>query len=143
MKKLNQYSTQVFCQILLTLGSRNHFKIYHEPYMPLSFEKLYSGIKTPWGAGTVYSLSHSFVQNGDLMRDPEICFIVVDNREQPDDWQLIGIYPQLIQQDTMGLYKECVIIEDFTVTRYHPKWQNDICNLANLWLKNIKDQGFL
>ena len=111
--------------------------------MPLTIEKLEENILTPWGVATTYSLSHSYLQNGDLMRDPEMVFILVDNRSDEKDFHGIGIYPQMYQQDNLGLYEESVTIENGQIKSFIKTWQHSHCNFANLWLKNIKQQGFV
>jgi len=47
--------------------------------MSLTIEKPDSNLN-PSGKVTTYGLSHYYEQNGDLLRDPEMVFIVVDNR---------------------------------------------------------------
>ena len=111
--------------------------------MPLTIEKLEENILTPWGVATTYSLSHSYLQNGDLMRDPEMVFILVDNLSDEKDFHGIGIYPQMYQQDNLGLYEESVTIENGQIKSFIKTWQHSHCNFANLWLKNIKQQGFV
>ena len=112
-------------------------------FMPLNMEKLEENILTPWGVAVTYSLSHTYLQNGDLMRDPEMVFIVVDNRQNEKDHKEIAIYPQMYQQDNLGLYEESVTIENGQIKSFIKTWQNGHCNFANLWLKNIRAQGFL
>src|SRR5262245_25107567 len=66
-------------------------------FMPLSIE--YVGIG-PRGFPLV-SVSHYFLQNGDLMSDPD-CTFEVDR----DEW-----LPVSYQQDNPGLYQEAVTLE--------------------------------
>lgn len=143
MKKLNQQSAKIFCRLLKKLGSEQYIKIEATGFMALNIEKLEENILTPWGVANTYSLSHSNTQNGDLMRDPEMVFIVVDNRQNETDFKSIGIYPQMYQQDNLGLYEESVTIENRQIKSFIKTWQHSHCNFANLWLKNIRAQGFL
>ena len=106
--------------------------------MPLTLEFLHN-VQTGTGQGKLYSLSHSYVQNGDLMRDPEMCFIVVADPGGINT----TIYPQMYQQDSLALYEESVHINDGKVTGSIPVWQASHCAFANRWLKNILAQGFL
>jgi hypothetical protein len=143
MKKLNETSTKIFCQLLDKLGVQEHRQIRINNYMPLTIELIGSNIETPYGNAKWYSLSHHFEQNGDLMRDPEMCFLVVDHRIEPNDFVLVGIYPQMYQQDSLGIYEESVKLDTSGVQHYLPKWQQAHCQFANGWLKNIRAQGFL
>jgi len=138
MKQLYKKSVHIFLKLLKKLGDGDHIKIESNSFMPLHLELLHN-IQTDAGNGKLYSLSHTNVQNGDLMRDPEMCFIVI-----PDP-NSIGtlIFPQLYRQDNLGLYEESVQINDGKVTGFIPTWQASHCAFANIWLKNILAQRFL
>src|SRR6188508_3414085 len=99
MKKLNETSIKIFLKLLQKLNGKTDLKIIREGFMPLVLEKLEINIITPFGNGITYSLSHNYVQNGDLMRDPEMVFIVIDNRRNETDYKDITILPQMYQQD--------------------------------------------
>ncbi|PVD52187.1 hypothetical protein DC498_10710 [Terrimonas sp.] len=118
-------------------------KLQASEFMPLTMERLDEDIQTPYGKGTLYSLCHYYEQNGDLMRDPEMCFLVVDNRKEETDFDFIGIYAQMYQQDNLGLYEESIRIDSGKLTSYIKVWQSGHCQFANQWLKNISQQGFL
>ncbi len=143
MKKLNEQATKIFCQLLKKLGNNSYIKINNEGYMPLTIECIEEQINTPWGFAKLYSVSHSYVQNGDLMRDPEMVFIVCDNRAHEKDFDNILIYTQMFQQDNLGLYEESVRIENNHIKTFIKTWQHGHCSFANTWLRNIKQQGFL
>lgn len=143
MQKLNQSATRIFCQLLNKLNGKSHLKIILPEYLPLVIERLQQNIKTPVGVGTLYSLCHYFELNGDLMRDPEMCFIVVDNRKTPKDYMAVVVYPQMYQLDSLGLYEESIRIENGMVTNCIDIWQKGHCSFANQWMKNIAEQGFL
>jgi len=136
MKKLQEQATRIFCRLLEKLNGKEHIKLRVEGFMPLSMEYLYQ-VETPFGTGKVYSLGHTYEQNGDLMYDPEMCFIVTNNGNE------IAIYPQLYRQDNLGLYEESIHIENGYVIGYITIWQQGHCSFANQWLKNIQSQGFL
>ena len=149
ISKLNRKATAVFCQLLERLDNcaqakvRRYLKIHNGSYLPLSMERLTRGIQTVWGDGTLYGLSHTYEQNGDLMRDPEITFLVVDYRTQPGDFNLIGVYPETYQLDRLGIYQKCIDIEDYHLVSYRPALMRDLTGFSNQWMQNILDQGFL
>ena len=138
MKKLNGSATRIFLRLLQKIKEQEYIKLRVEGFMPLSLERLYK-VETPFGTGNVYSLNHTYEQNGDLMRDPEMCFIVVTGVDEHDT----SIYPQLYRQDNLGLYEESVQIENGHVIGYITIWQHGHASFANQWLKNIQSQGFL
>jgi hypothetical protein len=143
MKKINQQATKVFSQILEKLGTRSHIKLESSGFMPLTVELLNRYITTAVGEGTLYSLCHYYELNGDLMRDPEMCFLVVDCRKEPTDYKNLHICPQMFQQDNRGMYEESMEIENNTVKAFWPGYQHQHCIFANFWLQNIQQQGFL
>ncbi|MGN7820653.1 hypothetical protein HGH92_23520 [Chitinophaga varians] len=143
MKKISQQATEIFSQILEKLGTQSHVKLESSGFMPLTVEVLNRFITTAAGEGTIYSLCHYYEMNGDLMRDPEMCFLVVDCRKEPTDFKNLHVCPQMFQQDSFPLYEESIEIENNTVVAFWPGYQHQHCLFANQWLKNIQQQGFL
>lgn len=143
MKKLNPAATRIFCRLLERLNDQGYAKLHSEGCMPLTIERLEEGIRTPLGTVTLYSLCHYYEQNGDLMRDPEMCFLVVGNLASRRNGEPVAIYPQLYRQDSLGLEEESIRLENGQVTGYIKTWQQAHCVFANKWLANIKAQGFL
>jgi len=111
--------------------------------MPLSVEIIDDNIETPFGLAKLVSIAHYYKQNGDMMCDPEMVFLVVDNRKGETDYGGIYIYPQMYQQDSLGVFEESMVIKNRTLTACKHHWQDGHCGFANLWLKNILQQGFL
>ena len=143
MKQLNEQATRIFCRLIKKLNEQQHIKLHSEGFMPLSMERLEENILTPEGVGTTYSLCHYYKLNGDLMRDPEMVFIVVDNRRDRKDMKAVHIYPQLYRQDSLGLYEESIRMESGQIKSFIKTWQAGHCAFANQWLCNIQMQGFM
>ncbi|TXJ28080.1 MAG: hypothetical protein E6Q24_07065 [Chitinophagaceae bacterium] len=143
MKALNETATRIFSDLLGKLNNQGYVKLTSEVFMPLSMELLQTGITTSYGKANLYSLMHTYVQEGDLMRDPEVCFLVVDNRIDSKDYNNLRVFPISYRQDNLGMDDESVRIEDDEVTNLIPVWQHEHCVFANQWMKNIKEQEFL
>lgn len=143
MKQLNEQATRIFCRLINKLGNQQHIKLYSEGFMPLNIERLEENVLTPFGVATIYSLCHYYELNGDLMRDPEMTFIVVDNQRAERDIKAVHIFPKMYQLDSLGLYEESIRIRNGQIISFIKTWQNGHCVFANLWLKNIAQQGFL
>lgn len=143
MKQLNEQTTRIFCRLMKKLKGEQLIKLYSEGFMPLSMERLEENILTPDGVATTYSLCHYYKLNGDLMRDPEMVFIVVDSRKDEKDIKAVHIYPQLYRQDSLGLYEESIRMENGMIKSFIKTWQADHCAFANRWLRNIQMQGFI
>ncbi|PZR29139.1 MAG: hypothetical protein DI535_03755 [Citrobacter freundii] len=144
MKKINNWAAEIFCRLLEKLVDRNSYlKLELPSFEPLYLERIQENLITPFGIGEVYSLMHTYTLNGDMMRDPEMCFIVVDRRAHEKEYHRIGIYPQLFRQDNIGLYEESILIESDEVSTILYKTQHEHVAFANDWLNNISDQGYL
>lgn len=142
MKKLSIEAIRIFCRSLKRMGKQTYIRLTADGFLPLVLEQI-GDVSTPYGQGKLYSLAHYYQEQGDPMRDPEMVFIVVDNRQEPADYDLIGIFPQLFRQDNIGAYEESVCLEDDRVTTFKPVWQRDQAAFASQWLKNIQQQEFL
>jgi hypothetical protein len=144
MEFLNKGATIVFTKLLDGLKGRQHCKIENEPFMPLTMERIGEGIQTPWGKANLYSLCHYYIQNGDLMQDPEMCFFTIDERNGfAADFDKVKIAPYMFQQANLCIYQESVRMENIKLTTFHRKLQKDHAEFANTWLCNIQSQGFL
>lgn len=86
-----------------------HLKAICEPYQPLTIEV------TPDGH---IAVAHTFVQNGDVMRDPEIVFNAMS-------WQ-----PIEITQDPVGVYRRA----------RSGYYLSGVTRLANMMASNIREQ---
>lgn len=108
---------------------RNHpIKIQNEPYMPLCIE--FIGEHGPRGFPVV-SVFHHYMQNGDLMMDPDMTFEV-----SPNGW-----LPLTYRQDGLGIYQEAVYREDGNLM-LSKRLIRELENFAAQWDGNIKTQGY-
>lgn len=80
----------------------------------------------------IFSVAHYYEQNGDLMADPEMCFI---------NLKAVGSFlPSYFKQDNIGIEQESIVIENGEIKGYRAKLQADHTSFANMWLRNIKNQ---
>ena len=85
--------------------------------------------------GKLFSVAHYAEQNGDLMRDPEVVFILGADEE---------FYPVMVQQDFIGKYQDVLEYDETgKIKGWYPRLQADLAAFANFWLKNIKYQQSL
>lgn len=75
-----------------------------------------------------YSFAHYYEQNGDLMRDPEVCFAVDKDK---------NIIPYSFRNDGLGIFQESI---HFDTNCYFKRKQADLTAFCFEWLNNIKDQ---
>ena len=87
--------------------------------------------ETEWGP--IYSIAHYYKQNGDMVCDPDMTFLLAKTD---------GLaYPLTFEQGGM-LYQESVVWspDEQRIASYHPKMQRDQTSFANKWMMNIGDQ---
>lgn len=102
-------------------GRYNYLKFKSEGFMDLTFERLdYNRI----------SITHYYLQNEDLMRDPDMELIVDNDKET--------IMAATFRQDNLGIVQQ-VYLED---NRWSPKLSKKLNNFLNEWLRNIKSQRY-
>ena len=82
----------------------------------------------------LFALAHYGLQNGDMMRDPEMVFYkapTVDGR-----W-----YPVSFRNDYAGAYRECMTFDDRGVPEgVRLREQREQADFAKMWAKNLKYQ---
>ncbi len=123
------------------LGGRQHLKIENEPFMPLTIEKTGEAYG---GEADLYSLCHYYEQNGDLMQDPEMGFVVVDGRTAENrSPEQVQVTPYFFQQADMGIYQQSITFHNDMLQSCDGTLQHEHAEFADLWLSNIEAQGFL
>lgn len=144
MKTLNKTASHILCRLIDAMNGKSHLKIENEPFMPLTIERIGEAINTLYGPGLPYSLCHYYEQNGDLMQDPEMCFVVIDKREGKSESEppIVAI-PYMFQQANIGIYQESMSIEYGNLIMTDSRQQADHTYFANGWLANIRAQGFI
>jgi hypothetical protein len=133
LKHINKPAEKVF-KTLISLMKNDYAKIdnTNETFMPIIIEQIYHENVY----GKVYSLTHYYKQNSDLMRDPEMTFLVNDDDNK--------IYPLSFQQDgRISTYEENAIFLKGKLYKINRKLNNQHKNFANKWLQNIKEQQSL
>lgn len=114
-------------------------KIYNEPFMPLSVENIGIG---PRGLPAL-SVAHYGECNGDLMRDPEMCF------EMDTDGQTVReFHPFYFRNDYVGLEQFSVIYmgndpDDKPTSRVDTLMVTGQRDFAATWDRNLAAQGFV
>lgn len=84
--------------------------------------------------GPIFSITHYYEQNGDLMSDPDMTFIKMIRENE-------NFYiPMTYQQDGLGIYQEVFDWDGTRLGKYRPKLLKDLVSFANMWMKNIKEQ---
>lgn len=116
------------------ITQHRHRKIENEPYMPLSIERVFD-FPTDENSYCL-SIAHTYEQNGDLMRDPEIV-VEVDRK-----WKTVQALS--FQQDGFGgLYQRVYEYDDTgKKTGIRVQTKNELNRFLRKWLLNIKRQGF-
>jgi hypothetical protein len=103
-------------------------------YMPLAVE----AIGRSADGGALVALSHTTVQNGDLMRDPEIVFGIreVDGVRAAE--------PLSFRNDFTGTHQEVYRYDQHGhPTHVVPRLRKELCSFARMWFHNLNEQGFL
>jgi hypothetical protein len=110
-----------------------YLKIENPPFMALVIE----AVPEPGPLNLpAISIAHYGEQNGDLMRDPEMCFEL----SKPLCSQVLSAY--YWRNDYMGV-EQYSRYRDGTNYVFVPDLYEEHETFARLWDKNIRDQGFL
>ena len=128
MKHLNDKATAIFRKLTEGLKKVGDHQQWNNDS---SFMAACVEIIGRTGLGPLVSIAHYYQQNGDMMRDPDVVFVVGADQE---------VYPISYRQDGMGIYQEAAIVEDGK-WKVRPKMQSDICDFCNdIWFPNLDQQ---
>jgi hypothetical protein len=119
----NTMSKNNFDNLMRLLGDTDHRKIENDPFMPLTVERLEG---TP-----LVSLCHYGEQNGDLMCDPEVVFVVREGRATP-----------VYFRNDYAHVEHATVDGHFGDVPVKPWLQKSLDSFCRDWWQNIKEQGF-
>jgi hypothetical protein len=122
-------------EIVCITGGWDHLpshplKIAVRSYMPLNIEVTGKGP----GGGLLLAISHTSVQGGDVVRDPEV---VAEVTPGSPDW-----LPISFRQDNPGVLQEAVVSEG-GVFVFHHGLVADLRKFMAFWDEQIRQQGFI
>ena len=79
-----------------------------------------------------YSIAHNFIQNGDVMADPDMTFFKAEDGK---------VYACTFQQDSLAVYRIGLdITPEGVIEHENAREQREQAEFANGWMKNIADQ---
>ena len=104
-------------------------KIENDSYMPLSMDILDDN-----QYGRIISIAHNFIQNGDLMADPDMQILVSFKKQT--------VQAMTFQNDGVGAYQECLFFDDGKLL-VRMNLLKDLNRFLDVWTKNLIDQGFV
>ena len=128
MKHLNDKATAIFRKLtdgLRKVGDHRKWNNASGSFMAACVE-----IIGRTGLGPLVSIAHYYKQEGDMMRDPDVVFVIGADQHA---------YPISFRQDNLGIDQEAAYVED-GVWKVRPKMQAQICRFADQWMRNINDQ---
>ena len=102
-------------------GDEFHLRIENEPFMPLVIERHADRV----------SVTHYYSQNGDLIPDPDVEFMILG-----DKWLPVGM------QDFFGYSRALLQDHETDKIQVYPQKYSAILSFTNIWARNIKAQGF-
>jgi hypothetical protein len=111
-----------------------HVRIENNPYMALVIEDICE--LGPRGYRTI-SVAHYGEQNGDLMRDPEMLFELMEHNGN------ITLLPYYWRNDYVGIEKWSLRRGQSGEALVNRRLQREHSDFAKLWDKNLAEQGFL
>lgn len=132
MKPINKAAQKTFEKLTAGLANYESRKIKNnDAFMAVSVQHLQDT-----AIGQIFSVSHYYTQNGDLMADPDMTFLKsnVDDRVYPMSFRQDGGFP--INQQSV------ILNEDGTSYTFRPRTQRDHATFAGQWMKNIKNQQY-
>jgi uncharacterized protein YqiB (DUF1249 family) len=109
-------------------------KIENEPFMALNIDIIEKNDKF-----MVFAMAHNFIQNGDVMADPDMMIKLFSKRDSQIGTGLLS--PLTYQLDSLGIFQEVFKTIDGK-KMVNMKLQKQLNSFLSMWLRNLKSQGF-
>ncbi|MFA5575348.1 MAG: hypothetical protein WC994_09910 [Brumimicrobium sp.] len=134
--QLNLIPSAIFAQIVAKVEEteNKHLKFDNSSraFMPLSVEFLQDVVLFGEKTAKIFSFSHYYKQNGDLVPDPDMTFLFFYSENQPI------VLPCTFQDNR--IYQEAIFMGDAKKWQVNVKLAKSLASFSNIWLKNIKEQ---
>jgi len=108
----------------------DHKKVENEPFMLLAMDVL-----TDSEYGRIISIAHNYIQNGDVMADPDMQVLVSFKKKT--------VQAMTFQNDGMGVYQECLFIDEEGTLMVQMSLLKSLNRFLDTWTKNLIAQGFV
>jgi hypothetical protein len=133
MKKLPVSATKTFLRLIEGLPSGEARTIDNAPgtFMAVHIDHLRT-----FPAGSFYAVAHRYEQNGDLVPDPDVEFLVTDDPLRAGGK---AVYPTAIDQ-ALGYRRYVELGDDDRPARLDRAGQADLAAFCATWMHNIRDQ---
>ena len=128
MRHLNPVATRIFECLVQGLEAVGDSKrvANNDSYMQVIVE--FTGT---YGKASIFSVSHYGEQNGDLMCDPDMTFLLGTGGQ---------VYPLSYRNDYVGVDQIAVRLETGSKIRFNEKLQYELVDFAQDWFGNINEQ---
>ena len=133
LRSINSHAVRVLKSLvngLNNIGDAKKIDNSNGAYMPVCVEIIN---KVP--AGKIVSVAHYGEQNGDAMRDPDVCFLEGHRNNKT------AYFPISFRNDYLGINREAVVFNDLgEISGWRPHEQRDNALFCNTWMQNIEQQ---
>lgn len=129
MKNMSRTACKVLDKLIEGLGEYCARKVdnSHGTFMTVHVENI-----GPCPLGQVYSIAHYYEQNGDLVPDPEGCFI----KAADGTW-----WPQHLQQ-CLGNFTQAIRFDAEGRTLVSNRACAELASFGGMWMRNIWSQQY-
>lgn len=147
MKKLGIKQTEVFCQLIDGIKDHHEYvRILNGDRMPLDVIIVNEPFEFPFDGyhAQEYELCQYYDINGDIVRDPLMGFVVLDRRgDNLTDFSLVEVYPYKFERGLPYVLTQSIKLMDEEVYQVDRALQRAQVTIAESWLDEILEQGFL
>ena len=137
MKHTSKTATKTLEKLRSAAGPAGYASLTAPGFMPLHVEMIDQREPLTGATLELWAISHTYEQNGDLMRDPEVVFLRVEGLNLDDpSW-----YPVEYRQDPQILHTLAELGRDMLPVSFIPKAQADVAAFVTTWARNLEQQG--
>ena len=131
MRSLNPFSTRVFSELVKGLGEVGDNKriATNDSFMAVVVECIGKHTK-----GCVFSVAHYGEQNGDLMRDPDVTFLLGRDGK---------VHPLSYRNDYVGIEEVAIEFGPGRKLRVVDRKLYELVEFCNGWMESINEQQAL
>ena len=149
MKHLNHKATEVFLKLAKAVDGYDLIRIENDPLLKLSVERLENETlfldKQGQISVPVYRIMQTYDElDGTRIYEPEMQFLLIDNPYQNENEKMPKlVIPYLYYVTQSGLVEISIIFHEKRLPNYNLAKQEEHTEIANSWMLQLKQDGFL
>lgn len=143
METLNANAAKTFVALLEEMHGHDTLRIENGEFPVLLVTRDGKAVETEYGTGTTYLIAQLETSGDKEYSRTEMGFVYISESAVHNGITTAKVIPFFYYNALSGLYGKSIVPEHGKPSQFRPNMQHDQTGYANIWMLDIKAQGYL